>query len=70
MLFFGYAGPVIASIAINGIGALIAAICVYIYLNRTKFKKNRFLYGIFKPLIKPIKSVALRSLKKSNGRKK
>lgn len=70
MLAFGYAGPVIASIAINGIGALIAAICVYIYLNRAKFKNNIILFRIFKPLINPIKSIAIKTLKKRNERRR
>ena len=70
MILFGYAGPVIATVAINGIGALIATICVYIYLNRTKFKKNKILLKIFKPLINPIKSIALKKINKRNAKKR
>ena len=70
MPLFGYAGPVIAAISINGIGALIATICVYIYLNRAKFKRNKFLFKIFRPLINPIKSIAIRKLNKKNEKKR
>ena len=70
MIFFGYAGPVIATVAINGIGALIATICVYIYLNRTKFKKNKILLTIFRPLINLIKSVAIKKINKRNAKKR
>ena len=70
MYYFSYAGPVFATIAFNGIAALVAAICVYIYLNRAKLKKKKFLSKITKPLHKPIKKIALKNLAKKKIKKK
>tara|TARA_B100000700_G_C14747945_1_gene716108 strand:+ start:339 stop:557 length:219 start_codon:yes stop_codon:yes gene_type:complete len=64
-----YAGPVLASIAFNGVAAVFAAICVYIYLNRIKLKKNRFLNYITKPLHRPISQIAIRNLRKKEREK-
>lgn len=70
MYFLGYAGPVLATIAFNGIAALIATICVYIYLNRAKLKRKKILSRITKPLHNPIKSIALKNLAKKKNKKK
>ena len=63
---FGYAGPIIATIAFNSLGALIATICVYIYLNRKKFKKNKILTFITKPFHGIISKIATKNLEKKN----
>ena len=68
--YFGYAGPVLATIAFNGIAALIATICVYIYLNRAKLKRKKFLSKITKPLHNKIKAIALKNLAKKKNKKK
>ena len=70
MYFLGYAGPVLATIAFNGIAALIATICVYIYLNRAKLKRKKFLSKITKPLHNKIKAIALKNLAKKKNKKK
>tara|TARA_B100001989_G_scaffold58546_2_gene38956 strand:- start:6081 stop:6344 length:264 start_codon:yes stop_codon:yes gene_type:complete len=67
--YFGYAGPVLATIAFNGIAALIATICVYIYLNRAKLKRKKFLSKITKPLHNKIKAIALKNLAKKKNKK-
>ena len=66
MLVFCYAGPVIASIAFNGLAAIVAAICVYIYLNRKTLKRNRFLSKLSSPLHGTIKKIAKKSLRSKN----
>ena len=70
LYFFGYAGPVLATIAFNGIAALVATFCVYIYLNRAKLKRKKFLSKITRPLHRPIKSIALKNLAKKKNKKK
>jgi len=68
--YFAYAGPVLTTIAFNGIAAIVATICVYIYLNREKLKRRKFLSKITRPLHKPIKSIALKNLAKKSRNKK
>ncbi len=65
ILMFGYAGPIIATIAFNAIGALVVTICVYIYLNRNTLKRNSFLYHLTKPLHGFIRKTAKNKLKKT-----
>ena len=64
---FGYAGPIIATIAINSVGALIATICVYIYLNRKKFKRNKILNFITRPFHGIISKIAKKNLEKKKS---
>ena len=63
---FGYAGPIVASLAFNGIWAAVGAICIYLYLNRGKLSKNKLLYSLTKPFHRIIKKVAVRRLDKQN----
>ena len=70
MLYFLYAGPIIASIAINGIWAAIGVACVYMYLNKEKLNKYKLLKIITRPLHKIIKRIALKRInKKSQGKR-
>ena len=69
MLYFAYAGPIIASIAINSIWAAIGVACVYLYLNRDRLSKYKFLKIITKPLHKTIKGIALNRINKKKSKK-
>jgi hypothetical protein len=57
-LQFAYAGPVMGVIAWNAIGSLIGVVCIYAFLNKEKFKRNKFIYKITKPFHKIIKRIA------------
>ena len=67
---FAYAGPIVASIAINGLWAAIGVICVYFYLNKNRFKKYKLLNIITRPFHKTIKKIALKRISKKNKAKK
>ena len=66
MIYFSYAGPIIASIAINGIWAAIGVVCVYLYLNKEKLRKYKLIKTITRPLHKIIKKIALKRINKKN----
>ena len=61
-------GPVMGIVAWNTIGSLIAIICVYIFLNREKLKRNKILFTITKPLHKPIKNIANKRLSRKKNK--
>lgn len=70
MTVFAYAGPVLASLALNGIWAVVGTICVYGYLNRDRLGKKKWLRFATKPLHSLIKSIALSKLDQSSPKKK
>ena len=57
-----YAGPVIGVIAWNAIGSIIGIICVYVFLNRQRLKRYKFLNFITRPFHKLIIKIAKRRL--------
>jgi hypothetical protein len=59
-----YAGPILGSLALNGFGALIAALCIYVYTNRRTFARHKYLYLITKPFHQFIKKLALSKAKR------
>ncbi len=59
---FAYAGPVIGVIAWNAVGSIIGIICVYVFLNRQKLKRYRFLNFVSKPFHNLIVKIAQRRL--------
>ena len=69
-LVFAYAGPIVGAFVINLTGALIATICVYIYLNRQKFRKYKFISIITKPFHGIIKKIAIKNIEKQAQNKK
>ena len=64
MVTFGYAGPVIASIAFNVAGSAVATLCVYLYLHRDRFKGRRNLMALSRPLHGLITKIAKGKLDK------
>ena len=68
MVYFAYAGPIIASIAINGIWAAIGVACVYLYLNRKSLSRYKFLKILTKPFHKTIKKIALNRINKKKSK--
>tara|TARA_Y100001968_G_C18692474_1_gene407525 strand:+ start:228 stop:485 length:258 start_codon:yes stop_codon:yes gene_type:complete len=69
-LNFAYAGPIVGAFVINATGALIATICVYIYINRQKFRKYKFLSIITRPFHGIIKKIAIKNIEKQTKDKK
>jgi len=69
MNLFAYAGPVLASLALNGIWAVLGTICVYGYLNRERLGKKRWLRLATKPLHATIKKIATSKLNNSSTKK-
>ena len=70
VLNFAYAGPVIASIALNVGGSIIATACVYIYLHRDRLKSKKALLmlNLTKPLHGIVKKIAISKIKKNKAK--
>jgi len=69
MNLFAYAGPILASLALNGFWAVLGTICVYAYLNRERLGKKRWLRAVTKPLHTTIKKIATSKLENSPTKK-
>ena len=69
LVTFAYAGPVIASIAFNVGGAAVATVCVYLYLHRDRFKRNKVFLIFTKPFHGLVKKIAITNLKKVETKK-
>ena len=69
-IVFAYAGPIVGAFVINATGALIATLCVYLYLNRQKFRKYKFLTIISKPFHGIIKKIAIKNIEKQDKNNK
>ena len=63
-MYFAYAGPVVAVITWNALASAFAALCVYIFLRREKFKKKKWLVFITKPFHGIIKKIAQNKISK------
>lgn len=65
----GYAGPILATFTLNTMAAVLAAVCVFLYLNREDLRKRRLLYRITKPLHAMISRIAQNKLKEAEERR-
>ena len=57
-----YAGPIVASLAINGIWAAITTACVYAYLHRERIKRMKIIDMLTRPLQRIVKKIAIKQL--------
>jgi hypothetical protein len=66
-MLLAYAGPIVGALLLNSLSAIFTALCVYIYLNRSRLSNSKVIFILSRPFHGIVKRVARSAINKKKN---